>query len=473
MKGSCSYLKWMFVVFVLVQATYILEISLQTTAANSRGQTVNRRITNMSRTTTHSNQEDSKNRSASFVGLASRCGDHVRLIKGNQRRKKGFLTVGLCTVPRENASYLKATIQSLIIGMSEFEREEVVIVVFLGYRENTSSKGVENMIEDNFSDNLNKGELQVVRPNMSIYPNFSQIERRTYNDSLSRVHWRTKQNIDFAHLFGYCDGFSEYYLHVEDDVLASKNYILEIKRSLKLNQKNQWFVLNFGAGFYGKLFRSYDLCMMKSTFLLFQEEKPSDLLLDDLSSIKLHDFKKIKDSKKLFEHIGKYSSLKGKTVKLKRDNKKPMTQTDTENRVYAFNISGNPPAVIETSMKVYSNFTPEKAYERNNDVFFWAETPVTGDYFRVVLKSPVNTTRLTVRTGHPLTGRDNLEYGVIFMNKEILANGTCRTSTPLGKLASGMFELAFGKSEEIKCLEIVVQSEQEFWVIIASIEIET
>ncbi|XP_045177103.2 alpha-1,3-mannosyl-glycoprotein 4-beta-N-acetylglucosaminyltransferase A-like [Mercenaria mercenaria] len=248
----------------------------------------------------------------------SQCGSNVTLLLGHQRQNRGFLTIGLCTVPRSKASYLKDTLHSLVTRMSEADKKRVVIVVFMGYHNESITEETLRMIKSNFNHTLETGGLQVVQPDISIYPNLSKITRRTFNDTLQRVHWRTKQNIDFAYLFGYCEGISDYYLHVEDDVVAATGYISDIETSLS-NQKrlhNQWFVLEFAGGFFGKLFRSSDLCMMKTYLLLFQVEKPGDWLLADLKNIKLHDSKKVKHGKRLFKHLGRYSSLEGKIVKI-------------------------------------------------------------------------------------------------------------------------------------------------------------
>ena len=68
-------------------------------------------------------------------------------------------------------------------------------------------------------------------------------------------------------------------------------------------------------GFIGKLFRSSDLQRMKTYFLLFQEEKPGDILIRDMSNI-MTQFKPIRSIKSLFQHRGLVSSLKNKVQKL-------------------------------------------------------------------------------------------------------------------------------------------------------------
>lgn len=52
----------------------------------------------------------------------------------------------------------------------------------------------------------------------------------------------------------------------------------------------------------------------------------------------------------------------------------------------------NPPAEVSTSLKVYQGHTLEKTYVGED--FFWAVTPVAGDYILFKFDKPVNVERL-------------------------------------------------------------------------------
>lgn len=52
----------------------------------------------------------------------------------------------------------------------------------------------------------------------------------------------------------------------------------------------------------------------------------------------------------------------------------------------------NPPAEVTTSLKTYQHFTLEKAYLGED--FFWAFTPVAGDFIRIRFFTPVRIERL-------------------------------------------------------------------------------
>lgn len=51
----------------------------------------------------------------------------------------------------------------------------------------------------------------------------------------------------------------------------------------------------------------------------------------------------------------------------------------------------NPPAEVSTTLKVYQGHALEKAYMGED--FFWAITPVAGDYILFKFDKPVNVER--------------------------------------------------------------------------------
>lgn len=57
-------------------------------------------------------------------------------------------------------------------------------------------------------------------------------------------------------------------------------------------------------------------------------------------------------------------------------------------------IHVNPPAEVSTSLKVYQGHTLEKTYMGED--FFWAITPIAGDYILFKFDKPVNVERLVM-----------------------------------------------------------------------------
>lgn len=321
-----------------------------------------------------------------------------------------------------------------------------------------------------------------------------KIQKRTFNDSMDRVHWRTKQNIDFGTLFSYCQNISEYYIHVEDDVLAANGFIGDIKNLLdrvtSKAYKKVWFELDFSTlGFIGRLYRSSDLCLIRKFLLLFQLEKPCDILLNDLKSVMMQP-KDIKSPKSLFQHIGKTSSLKGKiqnlTDKHFKDLRRPGGRPSIHNRPniiekdltvsYKHSQVPNPmPARIVTDMETFGEYKPAKAYFSFEKGFFWAKTPNLNASYRVEYNVSTPVEAITVRTGHPKKFIDMLEKGSVRIglggnNKE--PEG-CGKFMDVGKFDKGQFYVNFNKTMEIKCLDIVVTEQMKTWLIIAEINVDT
>ena len=60
---------------------------------------------------------------------------------------------------------------------------------------------------------------------------------------------------DYAALFAFAAGQSQYYLQLEDDVKCAAGFVTEIRRYIE-QQRSLWAMLEFSElGFIGKLFR--------------------------------------------------------------------------------------------------------------------------------------------------------------------------------------------------------------------------
>lgn len=91
----------------------------------------------------------------------------------------------------------------------------------------------------------------------------------------------------------------------------------------------------------------------------------------------------------LFQHVGKFSSLEGKVQKLvDKSFKKP--------KIIAHR---NPPATLETNLRVYDKHTPQKLYIEGTD-FFWSREPKKDDYFTIKFKSPIELSSYLFKTGN-------------------------------------------------------------------------
>ncbi|NXS73750.1 MGT4A acetylglucosaminyltransferase, partial [Pandion haliaetus] len=208
--------------------------------------------------------------------------------------------------------------------------------------------------------------------------------------------WRTKQNLDYCFLMMYAQRKGVYYIQLEDDIVVKQNYFSTIKNFALQLASEDWMILEFSQlGFIGKMFQSPDITLIVEFIFMFYKEKPIDWLLDHILWVKVCNPEKdakhcdrqksnlrIRFRPSLFQHVGLHSSLAGKIQKLTdKDFLKPLLHK----------IHVNPPAEVSTSLKVYQGHTLEKTYVGED--FFWAVTPVAGDYILFKFDKPVNVER--------------------------------------------------------------------------------
>ncbi|XP_066275199.1 alpha-1,6-mannosyl-glycoprotein 4-beta-N-acetylglucosaminyltransferase-like, partial [Branchiostoma lanceolatum] len=239
------------------------------------------------------------------------------IIAGRPRQEKGFLTIGIPTVKRDqNATYLVSTLDSLIEHTTAAEREQIVVVVFLADFDTDYNRNFSSEISRQYSQHLDNGFIQIIQAPRSFYPTLEELKIK-FKDSPERVRWRSKQCVDYAFLFQYCRNLSEYYLQLEDDVVSARNFFTGIKEYLERVCLDDWTMLEFSElGFIGKLFRSSELQRFADFLLLFYQELPADLFLNPFLEIVQPTKRIFKRYPSLFQHVGQHSSLAGKTQNL-------------------------------------------------------------------------------------------------------------------------------------------------------------
>ena len=110
----------------------------------------------------------------------------------------------------------------------------------------------------------------------------------------------------------YCQHFSPYYLQLEDDVIAIRNYDVHIRNFVIKMEGRYWLTLDFtNLGFIGKFFRSDTLAKQARFFRVFYAAMPVDLLLNVYRSLLGNDISRNTYYKDIFEHIGHKSSSFG------------------------------------------------------------------------------------------------------------------------------------------------------------------
>ena len=301
-------------------------------------------------------------------------------------------------------------------------------------------------------------KISLMNQNVCFYF-YSTITKRTFNDAPSRVHWRTKQNIDYAYLFSYSRNISQFYMQIEDDVLAADNFIFYIRDFITKSESKPWFCLEFSSlGFIGKLFHSESLTIIRDFLLIFKTEQPCDLLLNHLKRI-MNQHKDLRIEKSLFQHQGVISSLENKT--------QPLTDVSfRDNSKHKLNIKTrkiqNPPARITTNLDTYKSFSPDKPYLYTATEFFWCKPPPKGGYYNIEFDNPVNLTHIYIQTGHPFRNTDKLEQGNVLLGLEGEGRN-CGKIVTIAKFVLGKVDINTQNSffpPNINCLIIHVTEDQ-------------
>uniref|UniRef100_A0A7N6BPW0 Alpha-1,3-mannosyl-glycoprotein 4-beta-N-acetylglucosaminyltransferase B n=1 Tax=Anabas testudineus TaxID=64144 RepID=A0A7N6BPW0_ANATE len=395
-----------------------------------------------------------------------------------QGRTGVSIVMGVPSVKREVHSYLTDTLSSLMSELSAAEKDDCVIVVLIA-----------EVTVCVFPAEIQSGLLEVVSPSVHFYPDFSRL-RESFGDPKERVRWRTKQNLDYCFLMMYAQSKGTYYVQLEDDIVARPNYFTTMKNFALQQPSEEWMILEFSQlGFIGKMFKSLDLSLIVEFILMFYKDKPIDWLLDHIMWVKVCNPEKdakhcdrqkanlrIRFKPSLFQHVGTHSSLAGKIQKLKdKDFGK-----QTLHKGHA-----NPLAEVTTSLKTYQHFTLEKAYLGED--FFWAFTPVAGDFIRIRFFTPVRIERYFFRSGnieHPgdklfNTSVEVLPFDNIQAEKEALTEGREKTPkyhrTEDGFIRIGTFQNGIAEGEvdptfgPLEAMRLTVMTDSPVWVILSEV----
>lgn len=394
----------------------------------------------------------------------------------SKKRMGVSLAIGIPTVKRANQTYMFTTLKNVLDSMSSAEQDDCLVIIFIAEADDTYVTQVANEIlaVPQFVEAINAGLVDIVAPHPSYYPDLGRL-KPTLGDSLERVRWRSKQNLDYAYLMMCARERALLYIQLEDDVLAKEGFVTRVKKFAfaQSAQKSRWFVLDFcQLGFIGKLFRSTDLPALIQIFLLLYNDKPVDWLLEDFISLKLCRPDQQSDCKKrvenvwihhkpsLFQHMGTVSSLKGKVQKLK----------DRQfGKVPLFFPHNNPPAEVGSTIKAYKQHTLKRAYL--GESFFWGLLPQPNDILSFRFRPPgIKLKRFVFRSGnaeHPSDMLYNTSVVALF------ADGN--ETVTVGKFNKwGMAEEYVSQSLDLVAeLQLIVLKESDNWVILSEIQIDT
>uniref|UniRef100_A0A3P8US03 Zgc:101663 n=1 Tax=Cynoglossus semilaevis TaxID=244447 RepID=A0A3P8US03_CYNSE len=388
-----------------------------------------------------------------------------RLLAGAPSPQQRFLCIGLSSVKRQRGSYLVTTLQSLFSQSSPAERSSMVVVVLLADFDVDWRVATVKEIQTTFPSELEQGQLLVLHVTKEWYPNTTDL-KRNYNDEPDRVTFRSKQNVDYSFLIHYSTSLGQYYLQLEDDVLASKNFLTAIKKHIVEQdaKKETWAMLEFSVlGYIGKLYKSEHLPLLARFLFLFYQEMPCDWLMSHFREL-LTQKQPIVFKPSLFQHMGTFSSFRGLYNKLK-------------DKYFDEYLYTNPEAEVFSDMSIYQKYLPQNAWDPGED-FFWGRAPEEGNYLTVVFTEPTVISGILVETGSD--GKDLLESGEVQLGHSVADTGkdekSCQEFQSVGTFTKGRFaitELDKNYSSASSCLRILVTAKQSNWVVIRKIRITT
>ena len=158
--------------------------------------------------------------------------------------------------------------------MDKAETTEVFIVVFLADLNDT-------LRSNTFNKYIGQGMLHVIEVVTleSYYLPLMNVKKK-YGDSDERIKWRSKQNLDYAFLMCYSKALSQFFLHLEDDVVSSPSVYSKLKEFISAQGKKPWPSLDAASmGHIGKVYHSEDLENLASFFILMYNDMPVDWLI--------------------------------------------------------------------------------------------------------------------------------------------------------------------------------------------------
>ena len=382
----------------------------------------------------------------------------------------GYMTIGIVTAKRPNyVTYLYNTLDSLLQNAAKEDKKDIYIIILLADFDDDWRRNVTNKIKKLYYDDVQEGTIQVLQSFSWMYPKLDNLAHHYSWHPESRVRWKAKQNIDFAFLwlYVYKENMTQFYLHLEDDVITVNYYIKFIKYFIQ-QQKERWVCLEFSKlGMIAKLYHTYDLESLAKFVTLFYEEQPADFTYLSFNPIMLQFRRRISDPT-IFQHMGRNSSLPGKIMEIQD----PHFSKDLLQKILK---GDNPPATLETSISINSVYSPESAYKAGFG-HFWSESkPRKGDYFRIKFESPQVVSRIIIASGMETHPTDIFYDAIVETSSTLNKANNCTDYELKGKFVNGTADISnlatIANKTSTYCIQIRVMKSNPFWVLIQEIDV--
>ncbi|XP_066917633.1 alpha-1,3-mannosyl-glycoprotein 4-beta-N-acetylglucosaminyltransferase B-like [Clytia hemisphaerica] len=393
---------------------------------------------------------------------------------GQKRVGKAFVVFGIPTVKRSKAYYVIQTVSSLLKHMKTSERKNVVIVIFVADLDDSFLRKVVKDVRDNFPVEVKDGIIQVVAPDKAYYPKNLDNLPRLFGDEQYRVRWRSKQCLDYSYLYYYCKDMAQYFVQLEDDIIAVDDYMGKMREFITKNEKLRWSVLEFGArGFIGMTYRGEHLESFAKFVRYFHWTMPVDLLFRVYNDIYLYkNPKNFRIKKPVFLHVGKFSSLDGQVRKLEDLQDIPIV-----GRRQFQSVKGNPVAEIESDLSgFYKSNKLENPYSSKG--VMWATKPKDGDTLTIMFNSPQKIKRIFISSGMDGHKKDCFHETKLYISQmKGNANSKCGKFELVKFYKEAIVDITFDEPKKnVRCVKLELTAVQKTkgipnWLIIEEIAI--
>ncbi|XP_033752770.1 alpha-1,3-mannosyl-glycoprotein 4-beta-N-acetylglucosaminyltransferase C-like [Pecten maximus] len=369
--------------------------------------------------------------------------------KYSQHSKSRLVSVGILVNEIGQLDKTFKTMDTLLEENAGEDRKKFLLILQLSMRDADLGVKVFKDAMKRYADFYETGQVHIVIGPSDLYHRFG-IPKETDADM-------RKEILDYALLFLYSRYLATYFVQLEPGIVCERSIIRNILKIAKV-QTGIWFGLDFGHfGFIGTLFHSTFLQSMAEYLAsryrieninvllrqLYQTISKKCLIFTNSSPCLHHDIDRLK-SRFLFERGDNTDLLKG----------------------------DNPPAIIDTTMTLFGNHSPEKAYDNDNSTFFWASSLALGDNFRLIFNSTVNISRVTVMTGSDNGEKDRLSSGYLRMGT---GSPPCKNLIRRGVFVRGYVDtIEQGISDfpsDVNCLSIDVTRPQKQWLVLRDIKV--
>ena len=191
-------------------------------------------------------------------------------------RRQYKYVIGIPTA-RRSYDLLNATLQSVFKCLENTSQTYIVIVQICDTEMHTIEDTVD-MLRKEFSLQIRMGKIEVITVHPSWYKAIG-VHQHIGNNS---VLWEMKLVGDFTYLMVLSTTRGQYYLHLEDDISASLNFLQTIDNFVEEVQSELWISLEFSSvGLLGNLWRTSDLAELVAFLLTLNTGKPIHHLYTD------------------------------------------------------------------------------------------------------------------------------------------------------------------------------------------------